>query len=576
MKKFIFFLFLTLVFAQNIFAQNNGMFKHPKVLEVEMNITKEATQFLQQRYPKDQIFVNVEVEPLRRANGDKTEQLPYFYSEDEVQDEWDGVDTPIVLLLSRIKKANIKVEISAKLSDSELSDLKDKLYQQLKLIPGRDSIGIERKERASQFASNSESLFEYGFIFFMTLVVLTGVFFIMKYTNRGNQAAPQASSSSGGAPISAGSMPMSIPKSSGGKAQGVAGIVTSKVNGDINFKDSIRAADLLKEKLHGVVNAPIFPLLSDMLILEELANKSLSSFGAFVFEMPRKHQQKVFFRGRNDKWLKGYNEATSVDLDCFIAVEKMLRNRTASGSDKWEELLIQVWRLDEDAPLFLKQIPSDDAFTMLAHLPKAFAVPTAKKAYPGGWAKVLESGEAHPFDDEAKVEEYIERTLMLKPFFSFKTIDEYRKELELVDYLRLAPIKDEEDIYESLHPQSQIFKLRPPFYKVFKADADVFKDFFPQFDLQAWAQASINCPRELIKPIFKELDDKKKYIFRNILKQLDEEGVDLKIQAELREEIGKQFWSFVEHRKVHKEQVATVVNEETESENESNDDKIAA
>lgn len=559
------FLLLSTLTSAIIFAQDQNFYKHPKVIEVEIMLTKEATSFLQQRLPNQPVFVNVDIEPLRRKNGEKTEQLPYFYSEDEVSDEWDAIDTPMVILLSRIKKANIKVEVPSSLSDIEVIDLKDKLYQQLKLIPGRDSINIEKKVSISK-SENSNYLIYY-YMSGMTFVILAGIFLIVRFGNKGihkNESAPGPAVSA-----SAPSNPPMRSNQNGKNHISSNAQINSKVAGDINFKDSIRAADMLKEKLHGVVNAPIFPMLSDMLILEELAEKSLSSFGAFVFEMPRKHQQKIFFRSRSDNWFKGYVEAASVDLDCFLAVEKMLRNRVPTGSEKWEELLVQIWRLGDDAQLFLKQIPSEDAFNILSHLPKSFAVPTAKKSFPGGWARILEMKNVVPLEDQTKIEDYLERTLQLKPYFSFKSIDDYRKDLELVDYLRIASVKDEEEIYESLISDSHIFNIRPPYYVIFRSDSDLFKEFFNQYDLTDWAVAMFNAPREYTNPIYKILDDKKKYIFKNYLKQLDESVFDIKAQIELREEMAKKFKIFSDYKKMHKkEQVAEVNTNDNQDQND--------
>lgn len=560
--------FIILAFLLNLslaFGQQNNFYKHPKVIEVEMEMTKEANSFLQQRLPNEQIYVQVDIEPLRRNNGEKSEQLPYFYSEDEVSDEWDALDTPTVILLSRIKKANIRVEIPTSVSELEASDLKEKLYQHLKLIPGRDSINIERKNPATRSAKNDKDFTTYYFIAGMTLVVLAGLFVIIRFGSKSHpinnaQQNPNQASAASAPPI----MPM---RSSNNSKNTIAttGLINSKVNGDINFKDSIRAADMLKEKLHGVVNSPIFPLLSDMLILEELANRSLSSFGAFVFEMPRKHQQKIFFRSRSDKWFQGYIDAASVDMECFLAVEKMLRNRTAQGSEKWEELLVQVWRLGEESHMFLKQIPSDDAFTILAHLPKSISVPTAKKAFPGGWAKILEMREVHPIEDEIKVEDYVERTLQLKPYFSFKSIDDYKKDIELVEYLRVASVKDEEEIYESLSYDSHVWNIRPPFYKVLRAEDEIFKEFFNQYDLNDWAISVINSPRDMSQVIYRILDDKKKYIFRNLLKSLDEQGFDVKEQITTREMMAKNFRQFIEIQKQN-QKVSKTESEQVESE----------
>ncbi len=541
MKKIISITILFILFAlSNSIAQEQNLGKHPKVIEVEMLITKDATAFLKQRIPNGQVYVNVDIEPLRRNPGEKSEQLPYLYTEDDVGDEWDVLDTPMVLLLSRIKKATIKVEVPSSVTDLELIDLKEKLYEQLKLIPGRDSISIDRKIAVVKTEEKAPDYSLYYFVTLMSFLVFAGLYISLRFGPKTAIAEKSNAKDSGNqAPAS------SIQKSSSGSSKqilsGTSGSINSKVNGDINFKDSLRAADMLKEKLHGVVNAPIFPLLSDLLVLDELSNKSLSSFGAFVFEMPRKQQQKVFFRGRSDKWFRGYVEAATVDLDCFMAVEKMLRNRTASGSDKWEELLIQVWRLDADAHLFLKQIPSNDVFTILSFLPKSFSVPAAKRSFPGGWAKILEIKDEKPFEDEAKIDNYIERTLSLKPHFSFKSIDDYRKDIELIDYIKTTSIKDEEEIYESLNSQSPIHNIRPPFYVIFKADSDDFKMILSLFDLQEWALATINSHRDYIKRIINELDDKKKYLFSNYLKQLDDEQVQPSLQFELREKIAKRF-----------------------------------
>ena len=552
MKNLTIFLFLISIFVSSkTWSQDQALGKHPKVIEVEMMITKEAMTFLQQRVQSGPVYVNVEVEPLRRNSGVKNEQLPYFYSEDEVGDEWDVLDTPMILLLSRIKKATIKVEVPNNTTDFELSDLKEKLYEQLKLIPGRDSITIERKAFAMKPSNEIKDNSLYYFVAGMSLIIFAGLFVLLRFGMKPhNSTAQNAGAAATPTPMASAPMPSRASSSNGKGSKHSLGVMNSKVNGDINFNDSIRAADMLKEKLHGVVNAPIFPLLSDMLILEELADKSLSSFGAFVFEMPRKHQQKIFFRGRSDKWFKGYIEAASVNMDCFLAVEKMLRNRTATGSEKWEELLVQVWRLGEDAHHFLKQIPADESFAILAHLPKSFAVPAAKKAFPGGWARILETKEFTPLEDEGKIDDYLDRTLQLKPYFSFKSIDEYRKDLELVDYLRMATVKDEEDIYESLSSESHIHNIRPPFYIIFKAESEDFKTLFSSYELTDWAFAVINCPRDYIKRITSELDEKKKYIFSTLLKQIDENQLSIIEQVELREEMAIRFNQMMINKKL--------------------------
>jgi hypothetical protein len=513
--------------------------KNPKVIEMEIMLTKEATNFLKQRIPTEPFYVNVEVTPLRRGLGSKNEQLPYFVNEDAIGDEWDSLDTPLVLLRARIKRAEVKVELPDTLSENDIGDLRNKLYEQLKLIPGRDPINITKK--ASTIAPPPQAK-DYTLYYFMTglsVIIFAGLFISLKFGPK-PQEKTGAANASAAAPTMVAAPPMPTRSSS---PMTFNGAESSKrgPGGDISFNDNIRVVEIVKEKMHGVINASNFPLLSDMLALDELCEKSLGSFGAFIFEMPRKNQQKVFFRARSDKWPKGYIEATTVGMDCYVIVQKMLRNRTASGPEKWEELLVQIWRLSNEAHLFLKYIPIDDAFAILAHLPKSFSLPIAKKTYPGGWARVLETREYTPIEDEAKLTDYLDRAMQLKPYFSFKTIDDYKKDLELVDYVKNATVKDEEEIYESLSPDSHLISIRPPFYVILKSSEEDFKYVFNQYSLSDWAIAVFNAPRDYIKKIRAELDDKKRYIFSTYLKELDETPPALGQQGSLREEIANTF-----------------------------------
>jgi 3-methyladenine DNA glycosylase AlkC len=562
-------LLITTLFSSTVFAQINTNLKHPKVIEVEMMLTKEAMGFLQQRIQKGQVYVNVDIEPLRREFNQKNEKLPYFYSDDEITDEWDAIDTPLVMLLSRIKKANIKVEVPSTLTDAEISDLKEKLFEQLKLIPVRDSIVIEKKSLAKTAVKEEKDFTLYYYIAGLAIVGFAGLFLSLRFgtrpTTNGNAnttGSPAAANSGAPAPSRSSTSPLA--------SQGFSSAVSSRINGDINFQDSLRAAEMFREKLKTVVSAPMFPTLSDMIILESLLEKRLGSFGAFVSELSMQDQEKVFFRSHSTLWFKGYTEAASIDSDCILAVDKMIRNRIFMNSQEWEELLIQVWRLDAQAPLFLKQLPHEEAYAILASLPKSFAVPAAKKAFPGGWARVLNTNELKPITDKDKVDNYLRMALTIRPYFSFKSIDEYRKDLDLVDYVRLASTRDEEEVYEALSEESHIHQIRPPFYSVFKSKKEDFKFIFSQFELSDWALASFNSPREYLKIITNELDDKKKYLFTSFLNQLDDSSTGLEKQAEIKEVIARRYYQLMMSKK------NSSIAEDNQKEEEGHEDKLQA
>lgn len=542
MKKFSVFI-LFLLSTLNLYAQTAD--KLPKVIEMEMFLTNEATKFLESRIVSDKkIFVKASVDPILRNKDDNNdkEDLPYFISEDDtVLDEWKVLETPIIVLLSRIKKANITVEIQADLTDSEYMDLKDKLYEHLKLVPLRDNIEFIKKPLIKNY-NKDYTTYIFGFI--LTLMGLIGLYFVLKLSNRHNaKESNSTTNTASNLPAPAISIPNNVNNSKSSFKNISSGSFNSKVQGDINFKDSIRAADMLKEKLHVIVNAQVFPTLSDMIVLEELANKKIDSFGAFLSEMTKKSQQKVFFKAPTDKWFKGFLEAGTVDLDCFMAVEKMIRLRGSQNFvEKNEELLIAVWRLgEEDSVKFFKNIDKEDAFTILSQLPKQMSVPCAKKSFPGGWARILENEEYKEIDLE-KMDKYIAQTLEIKPYFNFKSIDEYKKDLELIEYLKRASLIDEEEIYESLKSTSHLFDIRPPFYKIFKADEDLLKDFVNQFELNQWAIVLFNAPKNYVSLIKNCFDEKKKYLFSNYMKHLDENEFDYQIQNNIRENMAKIYY----------------------------------
>lgn len=532
---------LSIILTGSAFALET---KLPKVIEMEMFLTSEATKFLESRIASDKkIFVKASVEPMLRnkENQGAKEDLPYFVSEDDtVLDEWQVLETPVIVLLSRIKKANVTVELSADLTDSEYMDLKEKLFEHLKLVPMRDSIEIVKKPLIRK-----EQPKDYTMLMGIAGVVLigfVGLYFSLKVSNKNTKtmevATPQVAS--GPAP--------SFSMSGGGNKSTLKAIshgsISSKVQGDINFKDSIRAADMLKEKLHGIINAKIFPTLSDMLILEELASKKNSSFGAFVSEMPKKSQQQIFFKAPSDTWFKGYLEAGSVDLDCFMAVEKMLRARGSQSHEMMEELLIAVWRLGEEyAPSFLKMIDKEDAFSILMQLPKNYAVPFAKKTFPGNWARVLDGEMAKEISAD-NIDRYIKQATQLKPYYSFKSIDDYKKDLELLEYIKRSSLQDEEEIYESLKPDSHLFVIRPPFYKVLRAEQEELKNFVSNVELSQWALALYNTPKPMVKLISACLDDKKKYLLNSQIKQLDDMEFELEMQNLARENIALGFYNY--------------------------------
>ncbi len=75
-------LLFVLLFIMSSLVIGQDLYRHPRVVEVEEKLTKDAYQFLEKRFPKIPFIVNIEIDPLRRASGaqygETGESLPYF------------------------------------------------------------------------------------------------------------------------------------------------------------------------------------------------------------------------------------------------------------------------------------------------------------------------------------------------------------------------------------------------------------------------------------------------------------------------------------------------------------------
>lgn len=568
MKKMLFPFISSLLFSLFIIPHSIGqdemLGKHPRVIEMEMMLNNEAANFFQRRFPNEPFSVNTEVIPLRRLKSSASgERLPYYTSDEEIIDEWDSPEFTLENLFSRIKQVNLKVDVPHHFSDEQIQDVKDRLIPFLKLIPGRDVIAVERKDIGTISKDKSSTLW---YVLAASLFILASFYMMLTFFSKSFKAhQDQKTQTNNGANSSIPSAPsvsMPTPSSSNDQMQ------KSSLQGDINFRDPTKTLEIIQNKIKDLTGHGHFPNLLDMVCLEELAEKSSSHFGALIYEFPAEYQEKIFSRGRMQSWYKGYTQPSSINNDCLSCLDQMARRRQTSGNHQWEELLIQVWRLKHEAVRFLKQIPQEDAFAILFKLPKNFSVPVAKKAFPGAWAKILGNKETEAIKDDIKIKNYINIASQINPYFDYKSVDRFRKDLELIAFLRTASLKDEEEIYESVDEQSIVHQLRPPFYKIFKNSSDSIKMMIDHFSLDQWALALLNAPREYIREVFNNLDDKKKFLFSAYLKQFDERVPHPEAQGEIKEKIAAHFESLMKIKENQKK------NKDNNQQSDQDDEKV--
>lgn len=513
MKKYllIFFAFISLL----AFGQEENR-KHPRVTEVEEKLRDEAARYFARRYPGEAFFVRVDVNPLRRVrdNRGSSEGLPYFdaISEEDV-DEWDDPTVPLSFLRHRVTKVTLAVSVPKDFTDEQLSSAREDLLSYLKLMPYRDEIRVERKLEAKV-----KPLLPPFFIPVTATVVGALIFFalLLRWSMGGRRSAPAATAT---APVAAAPMPAAPASRDTRKAPART---STDVRGDVNFHDPLKLMDVVRFKIETIGKSSTFPTLKDIITLDELGRVSPEKLGALIQAMPADWQKNLFSVGKGELWLEAFASPGSMDQDSLLVLDRLCRDRHfASGERAKEDLLIQLWRLDEKAVPFLRKLDQEIVFSLLNDLPKSISLPMAKKAFPGGWARLLDNRDNSLKLTGEHIRGWQKESELLYPKVEWKLLESYKKDREILSYLDRVTIEEEKDIYASLDRSSFVFQVRPAFYRVFELEDEAFRDFVGKFPLDKWALAVMNSSRNYIRQVTDALDDKKKVLFSNQLRLLD-------------------------------------------------------
>jgi hypothetical protein len=554
-----FFLCLLMgLFSLSIFAQTPQL-EHPRVMELEDKMVKEASSYFARRYPGDPFFIQVKIQPLRRipVKGNMDESLPYHDADsEEIVDEWDDPTTSLSFLRNRVVKVFVDVSVPLSFDEQKLLDIKQELSVYLRLIPYRDDVKVEKKLKIAGEPTPNYIFYIVGG--FIGAAILLG--FMLRWslgTIKTQNASAASSSSAGGmAPI----MSTPAPSNTNSTTQG-----KTDVQGDVTFHDPIKTLDIVHIKLNQIEQSKTFPTLKDVIELDSLCQNDPSRLGALIFEFSQESQKNIFKMGRDTKWLQAFTSAGGINQNCLTTLDRMMRERSFSAGDReWEDLLIQVWRLGDKAISFFKSIDSEHAFIILNLVPKSFSLQIAKKAYPGSWGKLLENRSSNVVIDPKIIKDYLRKALELEPWFQAKMLENYKKDKEILSYLDKVNIEDEKDIYDTLQSDSFILKVRPAFYKVFELEADKLTTLIDAFPIEKWALVLMNSSRNYIRIITERLDDKRKMVFSTHLKRLDQAGINYSEQNHWKNLMAKEA-----QKHFHVETVASVSEIEKGAESES-------
>lgn len=514
------FLMLLLCLSPLISFAEQTAGKHPRVLEVEDKLRDEASRYFARRYPGEPFFIKVDVTALRRdkVQGKDMESLPYLdYASEEMVDEWDDPTTPVSFLRNRVAKVFVEMAVPENFEPQKVTDIKADLFSYLKLLPYRDEVKVET--RLQTVKTEPSFLPPY---FWVGLSLMIGFSVLVAGALRWgfkSSISPQAQVTSAVAPqVSA-----QVAPSSKGNSK-----TNASVSGEVTFHDPLKTMDIIKHKLSLISSSGTFPTLRDMMTLHQFGSHNPNKLGGLIMEMAPEWQKEIFALGGDELWLEAFANPSSIDHESIFLLDKLSRERDfLSGDRQWENLLIHVWRMGDKSAAFVKRIDSEHAFFILSKLPKSLSLGIAKKAFPGSWGRLLDNKPHNVLVDSSTVTNWINDALKLQPLTEWKTLESYKKDKEILAYLDNVSIEDEKDIYETLSPDSFVFTVRPPFYKIFDLPAADFTAFVQSYPLDKWALAVMNSSRTYIKQITDQLDDKKKLVFSSHLRNLDMKGSSL-------------------------------------------------
>lgn len=546
---------ILLVFLVSSVTLANG-----RVVEVENYIRLNTQEYMRASYPNTKFSVEVKVNPRRvKTASSEKDVLPFFSSTTtESLDFWDDPNKTVFQLMGKIRSVKLKINF---LDDIEISNrdlFKERILRSIGLIPGRDSVDIyiEPKNLLNKSLSNivlSEKNIGFMIIAFSLLFVCIVAFISFnKFLRIKVDSQTGKSVSSGENDIQGPSvMPSRLTQANLDKGSSME---------KISFSDPTSSLGMIQSKILEISKSGTFPNLRDMLTFDKLINENPRSFSYLIFEFSQKDQDLVFKKGKNEKWYTAFSNAGELDRDIFYILDTMLRNRDYCENEKFESLIIQCWRMGDKLAGFLKDIDRKDSLSILSYLPKYISVPIAREIFPGAWGDVLAEKTNNNQMDTARVEKYMQHSIGLYPELDKRSLSLFRDRKDLLSYLKMCEVVEEEEVYKVLGEDSAFYNVRPPFYKFFQIDDEIKRVIFEAFSLSEWAIMNFNISRDYRKKMNIILSEKERYLLGIHLKALDSNPPKLSVRGELRESVGRviheQYISNDNVRSIHEETAA--------------------
>lgn len=565
MKKIINLLTLTLslVFVGNVIAQTT--MKHPRVTELEKNLTKEALDFLKGRFPEHPFMASVSIDPLFREKNrsvNQTENLPYMnLADEEIVDEWDDPNLSSAVLLSRVKKIQLTLSIPATLTEDEVSELKQALIINLGMIEARDVIDVRKRTFSPNVIKedNTTTFIGWGaFAWLLFMIGLIGVVWLSanKISTAFAVAQAKHGSQSGGGSLSS---TVSPSKSDSKSEKSGAGL-----SNDVNFNDPIKTREVISNSIKRLEDHTGFPTLEDMIVLHKFSEENPQGLGALLAEFPMELSHKIFSYSHGDSWLEAMYEPGDVSNQSMNLLNKLIRLQRSELDKDMQELLIYVWRLGDKQPEFLKSLSKNEAMSLLHQLPPSVAIASAREVFPGAWAALLDKNFKVEKLPKERIETLKKSALKMHTLRDWSILEKYKNDKELLSFLKTSDPVTEKEIYTASGDIEMLISIRPPFYKVFELVDAQYDRYVQKISIEDWAISFFNTSRLERKNIEKRFTDKQRFKYYEFLRSFDSNPPSKQRVGEARERIAEFFHQSIKQEVLENQNKASQ-NEELKS-----------
>lgn len=551
------FLILLLVILSSTqgFAQTS---KHPRVVELEKALSKEALEILKGRFPDKPFLVTVRIDPMmreRKLPGTMNkEKLPYFeISEEEMIDEWDDPAVQLLSLINRVKKIQVNLSVPNQLTDDEIAELKSSVIYNLGLLEARDLVEVSKRTWDS--AGNSSGRFRWDWLGFgatSVFLLLAGLFLIIwvaagKLSKAIHESSLNNKGNGGGGGVI--NAQITAPTGAGSSDSSKGGNFGSA---DLRLQDPIKNREIIATGFKILQSHSNFPNLEDMIIFQKAAEENPSDLGALLGEFPIEVRQKLFSLSYGDKWMEAMIDPSDVSSHSIEILNRCLKNPRNELDKEWQFLLITVWRLSDKKKDFFNGLSSQEAFSILASLPKSFALEAARESFPGAWGQLLDPSFSPKKLAKDKITELTDKALKILPLRDLGVLENYKNEKELLTFLKAADPIAEKEIYLASGENSLLWSIRPPFFKIFELSTEEYDKISTQFRIEDWALVMFNVGRLERREIEKRMTDKQKFRYFEMLKSYDFKPPSKTKIGELRESIGRSIYMIQEQIKTEK------------------------